>query len=156
VTVLLVRHADAGNRSDWEGDDRLRPLSPKGNAQAAGLVRVLGDRWAPDRIATSAFVRCVASVAPLASVFERDVHIERELNETTDPPVAMRWLRHVAAMGGITVACTHGDVLEGVLEIVRADDGLDLGEGLCQKGSTWALEARGDRFISGEYLEPPK
>jgi len=35
--VYLVRHAHAGNRSSWDGNDGERPLSPKGRQQAAGL-----------------------------------------------------------------------------------------------------------------------
>ena len=34
MIVLLVRHARAGDRSEWEGDDRLRPLDKKGRRQA--------------------------------------------------------------------------------------------------------------------------
>ena len=156
MTVLLVRHGDAGNRSEWQGDDRLRPLTPKGNGQATGLVKVLGDRWAPDRLASSPSVRCVASLAPLATMFERDIHVELDLNEGTDPHMSMRWLRRVAAMGGTSVACTHGDVVSGVLELLSGEDGLDIGDGPRQKGSTWVLESRGDRFLSAEYVLPPK
>ena len=41
VTVFLVRHARAGRRDRWVGDDRLRPLSKKGRAQAAALPGLL-------------------------------------------------------------------------------------------------------------------
>jgi hypothetical protein len=36
--LLLVRHAHAGDKSRWQGPDSLRPLSPAGQAEAAGLV----------------------------------------------------------------------------------------------------------------------
>jgi 8-oxo-dGTP diphosphatase len=39
VSVLLVRHAKAGDREKWEAPDDLRPLTAKGEAQA--LVDVL-------------------------------------------------------------------------------------------------------------------
>src|SRR4051794_27845038 len=35
--VLLVRHAKAGERSAWHGDDRLRPLDPAGQEQTEEL-----------------------------------------------------------------------------------------------------------------------
>ncbi|HET9052299.1 MAG TPA: hypothetical protein VFO60_11405, partial [Candidatus Dormibacteraeota bacterium] len=41
MTVFLVRHARAGRRDRWVGDDRLRPLSKKGRAQAAALPGLL-------------------------------------------------------------------------------------------------------------------
>jgi hypothetical protein len=30
MRILLIRHADVGNRRDWIGDDRLRPISTRG------------------------------------------------------------------------------------------------------------------------------
>jgi broad specificity phosphatase PhoE len=41
--LLLVRHANAGDKSRWQGPDSLRPLSSAGQAQAAGLVVRLED-----------------------------------------------------------------------------------------------------------------
>jgi 8-oxo-(d)GTP phosphatase len=41
--LLLVRHADAGNKQRWAGPDSLRPLSANGHAEAAGLVVRLED-----------------------------------------------------------------------------------------------------------------
>ena len=45
MIVYLVRHATAGHRASWEGDDdRLRPLDDRGRRQAEGLVELLGRR----------------------------------------------------------------------------------------------------------------
>ncbi len=41
ATVLLVRHAKAGKREDWAGDDDLRPLSDAGIRQAEALRPLL-------------------------------------------------------------------------------------------------------------------
>ena len=38
VTIYLVRHAKAGERNVWDGDDRLRPLSGRGHLQARGSL----------------------------------------------------------------------------------------------------------------------
>ena len=38
-TVLLVRHALAGRRDEWAGDDDVRPLDEAGGAQARALRR---------------------------------------------------------------------------------------------------------------------
>ena len=39
--LYLVRHAKAGDRAAWKGDDRLRPLSKEGRRQADSLARLL-------------------------------------------------------------------------------------------------------------------
>ena len=42
--LLLVRHADAGDKRHWERLDNLQPLSAAGQAEAAGLlVRLVAD-----------------------------------------------------------------------------------------------------------------
>src|SRR5918999_450072 len=38
MTTYLVRHAKAGDRSQWDGPDDLRPLSKVGRRQAVGLA----------------------------------------------------------------------------------------------------------------------
>src|SRR6266567_4600412 len=63
--LLLVRHAHAGDKSRWQGPDSLRPLSPTGQAEAAGLVVRLED-YPIGRILSSPTVRCQQTVQPLA------------------------------------------------------------------------------------------
>ncbi|MCM3523284.1 transcription-repair coupling factor, partial [Curtobacterium sp. P97] len=40
-TLVLVRHASAGERADFDGPDDLRPLDGRGRAQADRLAQVL-------------------------------------------------------------------------------------------------------------------
>ena len=43
AVMVTIRHADAGRRERWQGDDRLRPLGKKGRRQAEALARTLAD-----------------------------------------------------------------------------------------------------------------
>lgn len=67
--VIVLRHAKATPRSDWKGgkglDDGHRPLLPAGSLQANALVPLLG-AFAPQRLVTSTWVRCKATLAPYA------------------------------------------------------------------------------------------
>ena len=74
--LLLVRHADAGDKDRWQGPDRLRPLSLAGQAEAAGLVIGLDD-YPIGRILTSPTLRCQQTVQPLAR--DRRLRIESEV-----------------------------------------------------------------------------
>jgi hypothetical protein len=62
--VCLVRHAHAGDKHQWTGDDRDRPLSVPGHHEAYGLLARLRD-YPIGRILTSPAVRCVQTVEPL-------------------------------------------------------------------------------------------
>src|SRR5215210_2724334 len=63
--LLVVRHAEAGDKSTWTGPDMLRPLSPSGHLQAEGLVVRLED-YPIEPILCSPTLRCRQTVQPLA------------------------------------------------------------------------------------------
>jgi 8-oxo-dGTP diphosphatase len=104
MTVVLLRHASAGDRDRWEGDDRLRPL---------------------DKL-SSPYVRCTQTVAPLGLAVEPD----ERLAEGADPDDT----RALLLQADGAVACTHGDVIENIvgLSIKKGAavvlDGLDVVE----------------------------
>jgi len=109
--AYLVRHGRAGKRSEWEGDDRLRPLDERGVRQAQALVAQLDDRNV-ERILSSPYVRCVQTVEPLAR--ERGLPLEEEeaLAEGAGVGAALHLLR---GSGEAVVASVHGDLAEALL-----------------------------------------
>ena len=109
MSVVLLRHASAGDRAEWRDDDRLRPLDDRGRRQALAL-RALADRGIT-RIVSSPYVRCVETVEPLATTLGLAVDIDGRLAEGADPHEALTLLTELD--GGVT--CTHGDVIEALL-----------------------------------------
>jgi 8-oxo-dGTP diphosphatase len=110
--LILVRHARAGKRAVWEGDDRLRPLDERGRRQAEGLVESLAHHEI-ERILSSPYIRCMQTVEPLAA--RRHVRIEEraELAEGASRGEALALLAELERTAA--VLCTHGDVIEGLL-----------------------------------------
>jgi phosphohistidine phosphatase SixA len=106
---VLLRHASAGDRDAWVGDDRLRPLDERGRRQALAL-RELADQGIR-RIASSPYVRCVETVELLAATLALTIEIDARLAEGADPDDALALLAEID--GG--VACTHGDVVVALL-----------------------------------------
>lgn len=107
MTLVLVRHARAGSRSDWEGDDRLRPLDEKGLRQAERLVELLAS-FPVSRIVSSPYLRCLQTVEPLAEARGLAVEPCEELGEE------LQWERGVELLRGLAaadaVACGHGGI----------------------------------------------
>jgi 8-oxo-dGTP diphosphatase len=159
VTILVVRHADAGDRDAFDGPDHLRPLTGRGLAQARGLVDAL-DGFAVARALSSPYLRCIGTVEPLATAEGLAVESCDDLAEGAGP-AAVDLVTRIAAGAekpdrtGDVVLCTHGDVVLEVLGAV-AGGGVTLPADLrLQKGSTWALAVRGGRVVGARYLEPP-
>ncbi len=131
MTVLLVRHAEAGDRHRWEGPDESRPLTDEGHRQAEALVATL-DGFGVGRVLSSPYVRCVQTVEPLAGALGVSVEPSDDLAEGSGR-MALRRVRSLLQGPG-TVLCTHGDVVEEVL------DGLGVGRSEeTEKGATWVL-----------------
>lgn len=152
MTIYLVRHAAAGNRSEWRDDDWLRPLSRKGHAQARGLVPLF-HRASFTRIVSSPAVRCVETVAPLAGAHGIAIEINAALAEEADVELTLALLKEASSGGA--VLCSHGDMIPAVLEHVRAQ-GVDLGPApRCEKGSVWVLDAADGSVHAATYLPPP-
>ena len=77
MTIYLVRHAKAGDRASWPGDDFLRPLSRRGQIQAEALVEQFADCHI-DRLLSSPYNRCMETLDNLRGV-------RRNPNEPDDP-----------------------------------------------------------------------
>lgn len=110
MSVVLLRHASAGDRGEWQGDDRLRPLDERGRRQALTLRHLLRHRPIA-RIVSSPYVRCIESVELLADALGIEVETDERLAERTPPKPALSLLEQLDA----GLACTHGDVIEAVL-----------------------------------------
>ena len=157
-TVLLVRHASAGSRGKWDGDDRDRPLDECGQAQADELVRLLA-RFDVGSIVSADVARCVDTVAPFADALGLPVHEEPLLSEICYPG---REEEAVAVLRSTdpdrdAVACSQGDVIPDLIDRLMAADDLDRPEPLAAaKGSAWALTFAADRLVNLEYFPPPR
>jgi 8-oxo-dGTP diphosphatase len=135
----MVRHARAGKRAEWDGDDHLRPLDDRGRVQADRLVEQISDRDF-GLILSSPSLRCVQTVKPLAAARGLTVEEDEALAEGSGAAVALAALR---AAGEPVVACVHGDLLA------------ELVGGKTPKASTTVLELEADSVTVLERLEPP-
>ena len=152
-TLNLVRHAKAGDRGEWQGDDRVRPLSRAGWRQAEGLVDVF-QKLPVDRMVSSPYLRCVQTLEPLAR--QRGLRIEpsEALAEGAGARSVFELMRTFP--GQNLALCTHGDVIQEALERLAAD-GIIRRRDITQmaKGSTWVIDHAGGKAISGRYLDAP-
>ncbi|HEY2572159.1 MAG TPA: phosphoglycerate mutase family protein [Solirubrobacteraceae bacterium] len=148
--IHVVRHAHAGDPAAWTLDDDLRPLSDRGCGQAERLVAALrGDP--PAAIYSSPSLRCLATVIPLARRHGLEVATLAVLYEGSRASAMLQRLRQEASP---VVACTHGDVITDLLELV-VGSGIELRSPRAEKGSTWTIEIDSGRISAARYAPPP-
>jgi 8-oxo-dGTP diphosphatase len=152
MTAYVIRHAKAGDRDGWEGDDRLRPLTKPGWRQAQGLADSL-ENEPIDRILSSPYLRCMQTVEPLAEQRKLPVEPRKDLEEGAGGESVIRLLQQFK--GRNLVLCTHGDLVEELLEHLIAQGLVSRARASLEKGSTWVLEEENGRITSAKYRPAP-
>lgn len=155
VTLLIVRHAHAGVRREWDGDDRLRPLSDRGQRQAGSIGEALAP-YAPKRLFTSPAIRCRQTLEPLAEATGVEILDDDRLFE--NPRRAdIESLVDDLQRKRTVVLSSHGDVIPALLHELAArgmthDDRL-----VWQKASTWVVDYdKSSGWGAATYLAPPR
>jgi phosphohistidine phosphatase SixA len=152
VTIFLIRHAHAGARASWNGDDLARPLDGKGRRQAEHLAGILAD--APiGVIYSSPSARCIETVEPLARQRGLIVHTVGVLHEGSDRDDAVRFALEHAAEN--PVLCTHGDLVPKMLRRFRGGGMRSTKANESAKGSVWQLEVDGNGTVVSGVYHPP-
>ena len=149
--LYLVRHAKAGSRSNWLGDDSERPLSKNGRAQATALADLLGG-LVTGKIVSSPSLRCVQTLQPLADRLGKVVVNDPRLREGARFDGVLELL---AALHDGSALCSHGDVIPATIAALERRHCRILGEPDWRKASTWVLEREDGDFVRATSWPPP-
>jgi 8-oxo-(d)GTP phosphatase len=159
-TLLLVRHAKAGSRSEWDGPDDERPLEGKGRRQAKQLAEVL-PLFAPAAVLTARPTRCRQTVEPLAERLGLAVEELPELGEAeydAEPQAGLAVVERLLEpreAPGVTVVCSQGGAIPSVLMSLGVR-WAGVAEALwppAAKGSVWALGGRPGALAADYYRD---
>lgn len=152
MTIYLVRHAAAGDRYRWSGDDLERPLDDRGRIQAEAVAETLAGEGVT-RLLSSRAVRCLQTLGPLAHRLDLDIEPTPELLEGALGEEAASLARSL--IPEVAVLCSHGDVLPALVRALTLDGMRIDGPRGCEKASIWRLEVADGDFVAGHYLGRP-
>jgi 8-oxo-dGTP pyrophosphatase MutT (NUDIX family)/phosphohistidine phosphatase SixA len=159
VPLMLLRHASAGAKQSWPGDDLGRPLDA-GGAAAADELALLLSCYGSGRVITSAAERCVATVRPYAAMTGAKLEIEPAL--TVGHPdgglgpddraeAAAGLMARITADGLPAVICAHRENLPPLLAAACAALGAEPPPGgPLHKGGFWVLHIADGRLAAAE------
>jgi 8-oxo-dGTP diphosphatase len=151
VAIYLIRHAHAGNRARWAGDDGDRPLSDRGRAQAEHVAASLAGLPVRE-IWSSPARRCVETVEPLAAARKVKIRVTDDLAEGAEAEAAIAFLRSRAHKDA--ALCSHGDLLPKIVRRLSAAGMRTRDANISQKGSLWVFETDGTEVTAGRYVPP--
>ena len=149
--LYLVRHAKAGSRLEWDGDDAARPLTGKGRRQSIAIA----ERLAPlvtGALISSPTVRCVQTLEPLAEHIGAKIISDKRLEEGAGFDGAVELL---ATLPDGSVLCSHGDVIPDTIAALERRHCVIVGEPDWRKASVWQLNRGDDGAIREATAWPP-
>ena len=160
---ILLRHANAVARRNWDGPDAERPLTPRGQVQAAALPGLLS-AYGVSRLISSPAARCVQTLTPYAdgptphhpieldAAFD-EVDVEEAgpaLVALLDAPGASQVT--APALSG-TVVCTHRPTLGPLLAALAERTDGPLPAGRLAKAGMHVLHVAAGRVVASETHE---
>lgn len=115
AALVVVRHASAGDRDEWEGPDRDRPLDPRGRQQAKALTELL-DAYAVKAAVTADVLRCRQTVEPFVAARGLSAVVEPALTVGTPVPQPESGVAALVALAGTpAVACSQRELIARVV-----------------------------------------
>jgi 8-oxo-(d)GTP phosphatase len=167
VPLILARHASAGSKDAWPGEDLLRPLDAEGALDAEALADLLACFAPRARVISSPALRCTQSVAPYAARFGGSVEVMAVLAvpgradfhlARTDRAETLRHLfRNLVAAGRPVVACLHREnlplALKAACAVLGAPSPPEEPDLSLSKGGFWVLHVAAGELLTAERYE---
>lgn len=163
MTIHLVRHAHAGSRSTWTGDDAHRPLTDRGRAQAETITEAITTELAgstaggiPVMLLSSPYVRCVQTLEPLAARVHGEVVPADRLAEGVSGQAALGLLLDAIDGGTPVVACSHGDVIPAIVATALGLGATLDGDAAPRKAARYRFDVTDGRVIHITHVPRPE
>jgi 8-oxo-dGTP pyrophosphatase MutT (NUDIX family) len=151
AVTALVRHAHAGKRSEFPGNDALRPIDEQGRAEARTLGLVVS-LIAPERLFAATPLRCKQTLEPLAERLGLPIVADAAFAEPADLDEIPARAKAAAARltelrdGPRVAVCSQGKVIPSLLAWL--DGAADREPYRTPKGTGWILTWSGDRLLA--------
>ena len=153
-TLVLLRHAKAVKRSEWNDYDLDRPLNNDGIQQSHKLVKQL-EPFYIQGIYSSDATRCFTTVEPFSTISGVKVNVSKDLNEESfekSAKTSVEYVRQVMKFDGNQLVSGHNPIIPHVLsKIARVEYSSDD----LSPADAWIVHHRGDKIVAVEFLARP-
>ena len=155
--LVLLRHAKAVTRDEWQGEDDDRPLDSYGQNQAKRLLAMY-QVFNLEQIHSSDAVRCYDTVVAIAKGLSIKLEVTGKLSESTfkkDKEKAFDYAKDLMKLNESVLLCSHNPILPKMLNKLTKKSGVDADEGKLLPADGWVIHRIGKEVIQIDRIDSP-
>jgi 8-oxo-dGTP diphosphatase len=159
--LVMLRHAKALARSEWQGGDEDRPLDNLGQLQAKRMHAIY-QVFKISAIHTSDAVRCYDTVIGMTKVLNIEPVITSKLSEYTfekNKDKALDYAKELAdqarSSDGAILLCSHNPILPRMLEKICKKSDVDFPEDKLKPGDAWVIYLGKKKCLQIDVISAP-
>ena len=155
--LVLLRHAKALSRDEWQGDDDDRPLDSLGQMQAKRLLSIY-QAFNLEQIHTSDAIRCYDTVEPMAKALGLRLEVSNKLSESAfkkDKEDAFDYARDLIKSDKRALLCSHNPILPKVLNKLTKKSDVESDEEKLYPADAWVIHRIGKEVIQIDRINAP-
>jgi phosphohistidine phosphatase SixA/8-oxo-dGTP pyrophosphatase MutT (NUDIX family) len=139
--LIMLRHAKALERTEWQGGDEDRPLQQVGQLQAKRMLS-LYQVFGVEEIHTSDAVRCLDTVAQMAKSLQLTPVITNAVSEYTyekSKEKSIDYAKDLIKRNKQVILCSHNPVLPRMMEKLTKKIDFDYPDNKLLPAEAWVL-----------------
>jgi 8-oxo-(d)GTP phosphatase len=155
--LILLRHAKAVTRDEWQGEDDDRPLDSYGQNQAKRLLAMY-QVFNLEQIHSSDAVRCYDTVVAIAKGLNIKLEVTGKLSESTfkkDKEKAFDYAKDLIKLNESVLLCSHNPILPKMLNKLTKKSEVDADEGKLLPADGWVIHRIGKEVIQIDRIDAP-
>ena len=155
--LVLLRHAKAVTRDEWQGEDDDRPLDSYGQNQAKRLLAMY-QVFNLEQIHSSDAVRCYDTVVAIAKGLNVKLEVTGKLSESTfkkDKEKAFDYAKDLMKLNESVLLCSHNPILPKMLNKLTKKSEVDADEGKLLPADGWVIHRIGKEVIQIDRIDSP-
>jgi 8-oxo-(d)GTP phosphatase len=155
--LILLRHAKAVSRDEWQGEDADRPLDSYGQNQAKRLLAMY-QVFNLEQIHSSDAVRCYDTVVAIAKGLNIKLEVTGKLSESTfkkDKEKAFDYAKDLIKLNESVLLCSHNPILPKMLNKLTKKSEVDADEGKLLPADGWVIHRIGKEVIQIDRIDSP-
>ena len=157
TALVLLRHAKAVKREDWDGDDGDRPLAHLGQLQAKRMLTNYLP-YAIDQVHSSDAMRCIETIEPMTHSLRMHPIFSSDLSEyrfSKDKEAALDYAQDLMDSGKRTIICSHNPILPKLLKKLIGKKNFENLDQELKPAEAWVLHHRDGEIIAIDWIQAP-